>query len=275
MLRSHHSVICSDIAHIARSETGAAEAIVGCKLLLTKSSQGKIYPEQILYELNKEKFSFKHATFPAVLSITQPTEVGTIYSLEELIHLRRFCKQENLLLHIDACRIFNAAVSLNVNLHDIIDAAEPDIISLGGTKNGLLAAEAVVIFNQDLQEGSDYLQKQTLQLLSKMRYLSAQYIPFFEDNLWLNLATKANNKAQEIATILKSIPKLTINYPVQTNQIFFSAPEHWVPLIQEKIACHLWTQETSEIRFLTSWNTSDDDVVKVRSIFAEIVNISC
>jgi threonine aldolase len=270
MLKSHTSVICSDIAHIAVNETGAPEAVVGCKLLLIKSHHGKISAEDVLKVLKKERFSGKHATYPKVVSITQPTEVGTLYTLNELQALRELCSKESLFLNIDACRIYNAAAHMHVKLHEIIDAAKPDIISLGGTKNGLAFAEAVVIFNEDLYEGSDYLQKQTLQLLSKMRYLSAQYIPFFKDDLWHHLASHANKKAQEIVSILKSIPQITINHPVETNQIFFSIPPTWIPLIQKTISCYVWDESINEIRFIASWNTSDEDVSTVRSCFENI-----
>jgi threonine aldolase len=133
-----------------------------------------------LRKLKTERAFGKHSTSPRVLSITQPTEVGTVYSLEELRILSKLCKEENVLLHIDGSRLYNAAIYLQSNLGDIVNAVRPDIVSLGGTKNGLLGAEALLIFNESLQAGSDHLQKQTLQLLSKMRYASAQYIPFFK-----------------------------------------------------------------------------------------------
>ena len=149
----------------------------------------------------------------------------------------------------------------------MMSAASPDILSLGGTKNGLMGAEALVIFNPLLQAGSDHLQKQTLQLLSKMRYLSAQYIPFFQNDLWHTLASHANAKAKEIARIIEETPHLRLSSPVETNQIFFTAPADWIPLIQEKVACYLWNKEKNELRFITSWNTSEEDVAKVQSIF--------
>jgi threonine aldolase len=137
-----------------------------------------------------------------------------------------------------------------------------------------MGAEAVVIFDPDLQPGSDHLQKQTLQLLSKMRYLSAQFIPFFQNELWHTLATQANQKAGEIAAVIQSIPGLSLSAPVQTNQIFFTAPPSWIPLIQEKISCYLWDGEKNEIRFISSWNTSEQDVAEVRSIFSQILENS-
>ncbi len=264
------SIICTDISHIHYQESGAAEALIGCKLLTVPHQEGKATPEEIVKRLKKERAFGKHSTSPRVLSITQSTEVGTVYTLEELKSLAKFCKQENLLLHMDGSRLYNAAVGLGVGLHEIAEAAQVDILSLGGTKNGLIGAEALVIFNPQLQEGSDHLQKQMLQLLSKMRYLSAQYIPFFKKDLWHTLATHAHQKAQEIASIIKSIPSLSISYPVDSNQILFKAPASWVPLIQEKIFCHLWDAEKNEIRFVTSWKTSEEDVKELRSVLAEL-----
>jgi threonine aldolase len=268
--RAYESIICTDIAHINYQESGATEALVGCKLITVPHREGKITPQDVLKRLTVERAFGKHSTSPRVLSITQPTEVGTVYTLEELKALSKLCKTEGLYLHIDGSRLYNAAVSLNVSLHEMISASSLDILSLGGTKNGLIGAETLLIFNPALHEGSDHLHKQTLQLLSKMRYLSAQYIPFFKDNLWHTLASHANQKAREIASIIKTIPHLALSYPVETNQIFLTAPNSWIPLIQEKIACYPWDQEKSEIRFIASWNTSEEDVKDVKSVLVEI-----
>lgn len=268
--KTYESVICTDIAHIQYQESGAAEALVGCKLLTVPHKEGKVTPEELVNKLKKERAFGKHSTFPRVLSITQPTEIGTVYTIEELKALSKICKQEKLLLHIDGSRLYNAAVHLNVSLHEMTEAAQVDILALGGTKNGLVGAEALVIFNPQLQEGSDHLHKQMLQLLSKMRYLSAQFIPFFKNNLWHSLAANANSKAKEIASIIESTPGLKLSFTVETNQIFFSAPPSWIPKIQEKIFCILWDAERNEIRCIASWNTSDEDIKEIKSIFAEI-----
>ena len=268
--KAYQSVICTDIAHIQYQESGAAEALVGCKLLTVPHEEGKITPAAIIKRLKRERAFGRHSTAPRVLSITQPTEVGTVYTRDELTMLAALCKQEGLLLHLDGSRLYNAVVSLNSSLHEVAQAAQADVLSLGGTKNGLMGAEALVIFNQDFQEGADHLQKQMLQLPSKMRYLSAQYLPFFKNDLWHKLASQANQKAQEINAILKSIPQLRLSYPVQTNQIFFTTPASWISLIQEKILCHLWDAEKYELRFIASWNTTSDEVEEVRAIFTHL-----
>lgn len=268
--RRYESVICTDIAHIHYQESGAAESLIGCKLVIVAHQEGKLTPHAVLKRLKTERAFGKHSTAPRVLSITQSTEVGTVYQPHELASLSQLCQEENLLLHIDGSRLYNAAVSLNLSLHEMVQVAQPDIVSLGGTKNGLMGAEALLIFNPLLQEGSDHLQKQTLQLLSKMRYVSTQYIPFFTNGLWHTLAKEANRKAQEIAAIIKATPHLSLSYPVETNQIFFLAPPAWIPYIQDDIFCYLWDQEKHEIRFIASWNTTEQDVMEVQSIFSKI-----
>lgn len=268
--KRHESIICTDIAHIHYQESGASESIIGAKLLTVPHYLGKVTKRALLHKLKTERAFGKHSTSPRVLSLTLPTELGTLYSLEELKSLSKICKEENLLLHIDGSRIYNAAASLNISLSQIALASQVDILSLGGTKNGLMGAEALLIFNPDLEEGSDHLHKQTLALLSKMRYLSAQYIPFFENELWRDLALHANQKAQEIAFLIQNTPPLSLNYPLETNQLFFSAPENWIPKIREKIHCHLWDAEKNEIRFIASWNTSKEDVQNIKDILDEV-----
>jgi threonine aldolase len=268
--KRHESVLCTDIAHIQYQESGAAESIVGCKLLIVPHQEGKITPEGVIKKLKTERAFGKHSTSPRVLSITQPTEVGTLYTLEDLKGLSKLCKEEHLLMHIDGSRLYNAAAALKASLSQIAQAASLDILSLGGTKNGLMCAESLVIFNPTLQEGADHLHKQNLGLMSKMRYLSVQYIPFFKDELWHTLAKHANHKAQEVASLVKATPHLSLSYPVETNQIFFTTPPSWIPLIQDKILCYPWDREKNEIRFITSWSTTEQDVKHIKLALAEI-----
>jgi threonine aldolase len=267
--RPYSSILCSAISHINCQESGAPESITGCKLILVAATEGKVTPAAVKKQLAHERLSGKHSTIPKILSITQPTEVGTVYSLEELKALSLLCKEEGLMLHMDGSRLYNAAAALNVSLSEITEAASPDILSLGGTKNGLMSAEAVLIFNPLLEEGSDHLQKQTLQLMSKMRYLSAQFPPFFHKELWRKLAQNANDKAKKLADFIKTLPGFTLNYTVQTNQIFFSAPPERISFIQETIGCILWNPDLNEIRFVTSWNTTDEEIDHVKQILAD------
>lgn len=266
--RRYESIICSEIAHVQYQESGATESIVGCKLLTVPHQRGKVTPEEVVKILRKERAFGKHSTAPRVLSITQPTEVGTVYTVEELGALARLCEKEKLIFHIDGSRLYNAAAGLKTPLSELVRGV--DILSLGGTKNGLIGAEALVIFNPLLFEGSDHLHKQTLQLMSKSRYLSAQYIPFFKNDLWYTLAEQANLKAQQIAASIQKTPQLTLSYPVETNQIFFTAPKAWIPLILERIFCYPWDNEKNEIRFIASWNTTDEEVHAIELLLKEL-----
>lgn len=268
--KRYESIICSDIAHINYQESGALESVTGCKLLTIPAIGGKVSPQAISKALQRERTFGKHSTKPRVLSITQPTEVGTVYSLAELRALASLCREEGLLMHIDGSRLYNAAVAMKVDLREIIDEANPDLLSLGGTKNGLINAEAVIIFNPILFEGSDHLHKQTLALVSKTRYMAAQFIPFIRDNLWLALATNANSKAREIGALILGIPELKLSYPLETNQIFFTAPSEWIARIQEHVNCYIWDHDKGEIRFITSWNTSDDDIREMKMLLNAI-----
>lgn len=264
--RRFESAICTNMAHLCYQEAGAAEAVTGIKLLPIPHHEGKLTPATVKEKLQTERAFGKHGTLPRLLSITQPTEVGTVYSREELKALAKLCKEEGLLLHIDGSRLYNALVHLDLSPAAFYDIIPVDILSLGGTKNGLMGAEALVIFNPLLQEGTDYLHKQTLQLLSKTRYLSTQYIPFFKQKLWHTLALHANQKAAEIARILQEVPALSLSYPVESNQIFFTVPSAWIPRLQEMIYCYIWDEAKNEIRFVTSWNTSDQDVLAVKNL---------
>jgi threonine aldolase len=269
--RRFESVICTDIAHINAQESGAAEAMAGTKLLTVPHENGKIKPEAIIKKLTAERALAKHGTLPKVVSIAQTTEYGTVYNLKELQAIADLCHRENLLLHMDGSRLYNAAIFLNTSLHEITKTANVDILSLGGTKNGLLAAEALIIFNKDLAAGAEHIHKQHLQLLSKMRYLSAQFIPFFKNKLWHDLAKHANEKAQEVAAIINNIPQLKINYPVESNQIFFSAPPMWRDIIQEHIHCMTWNKEHHELRLITSWYSSDEDIRALKDFFEGLI----
>ncbi len=157
-------------------------------------------------------------------------------------------------------------------MHEIIEAAKPDLLSLGGTKNGLVGAEALLIFNPRLLNGSEYLQKQSLQLMSKMRFLSAQFLPFFKDELWRELAGNANQKAKDIGAIIESLPGFNLSYPVETNQIFLNVPRPFMAEIEAQIFCLPWNLSEHQIRFIASWNTTDEEVKKVGKILSKIAH---
>jgi len=230
ILKSYESVICADSAHIITHETGAPHHIIGAKFLTFPANNGKISPEQITKAYEAETAWSIHATKPKVVSITQTTELGTVYSLEELKAIRQCCDELDLYLHIDGCRIYNAAASLSCSLADIAQYA--DVLSLGGTKAGLMFGEAVVFVNKDLAPGFEYLQKQGLQLFSKMRYLSAQFVALFEHDHGLEMAQHTNQLASRLGEALARIEGCVIDTPVESNMIFVELPSHIVEQLQ-------------------------------------------
>lgn len=230
ILKSYESVICADSAHIITHETGAPHHIVGAKFLTFPVIDGKVTPEQIIKAYEGEAVWSIHATKPKVVSITQTTEFGTVYGLDELEAIRRCCDLLDLYLHMDGCRIYNAAASLNCSLADMAQYA--DVISLGGTKAGLMFGEAVIFINRDLAPGFEYLQKQGLQLFSKMRYLSAQFVALFEDDHGLQMARHTNKLAKRLASALAQIEGCVIETPVESNMIFVEFPAHIVEQLQ-------------------------------------------
>ncbi len=223
VLRSFESVICLDSAHVITHETGAPHHIVGTKFLTCASEDGKITPAQITALYEKESAWGIHATKPRLVTISQTTELGTVYQLDEIAAIRATCDQLGLLLHMDGCRLYNAAAALNCSLADM--AQQVDILSLGGTKAGLMFGEAVVFINPDLAPGFEYLQKQGLQLFSKMRYVSAQFLALFTDGLGLKMARECNRLAQILAEGLEKNPETHIETTVDSNMVFVTIPE--------------------------------------------------
>ncbi len=255
---SYQSILAARDAHIVTSEVGAPCAATGAKLVTLEHTQGKINPADIAKAIAKETYWGTHSNLPRVLSLTQATEMGTVYTIDELAEISKICKKHNLLLHMDGCRLYNAAVFLNKSLNDITQYV--DLLSLGGSKNGLLFGEAVVVFNPDLFERASYLHKQLLQLQSKMRFLSAQFIPFFEAKLWCDYASHANKMAQKLATGFAKHKSLKLVYPVQTNQIFVSMPKEMILTLQKEYPFHEFDKENNLARLVTSHDTTVEEV---------------
>ena len=262
-LNSFNAIICSDVSHINNDECGAPEKLTGCKLISIPSDNGKIKIDSIKKYLHS--FGFEHHSQPKIVSITQSTEFGTVYLPEEIKAIADFCHKNNMLLHVDGARIANAVVSLNCDIKDITLNAGVDILSFGGTKNGMMFGEAVVFFNKDFGSNFKYIRKQGMQLASKMRYISAQFEALLTDNLWLRNAENSNNMAVYLANQLREIPSIKITKPVQANAIFAIIPMNIIPKIQEKYFFYEWDEEISEVRFMTSFCTTKaevDDFVK-------------
>ena len=256
--RSYHSIICPESAHINVDECGAPSAITGCKVEFISTPDGKLTPELIKTMLHG--IGFEHASQPKVVSITQSTELGTLYSLQELKTLADFCHANNLLLHLDGARIANAAVALNCTIRQMTTETGIDLMSFGGTKNGMMFGEAAVFFRPELAADFKYFRKQGMQLHSKMRYISAQFSALLTDDLWYHNALHSNNMAKKLHKELLKVKGITITRPCEVNSVFAILPAEVIPRLQEIYFFYVWDEETHEVRFMTTFDTTEEDI---------------
>lgn len=241
-------------------ECGAPQAITGCSLLPIPPKNGKITPDQCEPFLHGK--GFQHHVQPAAISITQSTEFGTVYSLDELKALAQFAHKNDLLFHMDGARICNAAATLGVSLKALTTDIGVDVLSFGGTKIGLMGAEAVVFLKEGLAENFQYVRKQQMQLASKMRFMAAQMVALLEGDLWLRNARHANAMARLLESGLKKhCPHLPILYPVQANALFVQFPSiEILQKLQKKSFFWIWDQKNCVARWMTSWDTESEAV---------------
>jgi threonine aldolase len=266
LLRRYEAVICAETAHIHTDECGAAEQILGTKLLTVPSPDGKVTLEGIARHLPGR--GDEHHAQPGAVAITQTTELGTCYTLEELRTISDFCRANDLRLFIDGARLANAAAHLDCSLADL--AQHADVLSFGGTKNGALGAEAVVVMRPDLVADVKYLRKQQLQLASKMRFLSAQFLALMEDDLWRRSATHANEMAQRLYQGVQRLPGLEVAYPVQSDAVFARLRPEYVEALQRDWYFYVWDEETSVVRWMTAFDTTETDVDQFVADIAQV-----
>ncbi len=256
--RPWYAVICTEHAHIQMDECGAPELITGCKLIDLPSPDGKLTPSQLRAAV--KGIGNEHHVQPRVVSISQSTEYGTVYSLGEVTALCDTAHELGLTVHMDGARIANAAASLGLPLRTFTRDAGVDILSFGATKNGGMGAEAVVVFEPGLAAEMKFLRKQSMQLASKMRYLSAQLLAMAENDLWLANARHANAMAQRLADGVRGLPGLSITQSVDANAIFATLPREMITSLQERFHFYIWYEHTGEVRWMTNWATSPEDV---------------
>jgi threonine aldolase len=268
--RPWQAAICADSAHLNMDEAGAPEAIAGVKLLPVAGSHGKLSPE--LVEQAIVRVGDEHAVQPRVVSISQSTELGTVYSVDETRALAEIAHDRGLLLHVDGARLSNAAAALGASLRALSTDAGVDLLSFGGTKNGLLGAEAVVLLSAQVGDGFEYLRKQSLHLASKMRFLAAQLDALLRDDLWLELASAANAMAARLAASVGELSGVTITHPVESNAVFARLPAEAIEPLLERFQFYVWDQRTAEVRWMCSWDTSEDDVVALAQSVKELVS---
>jgi threonine aldolase len=269
MLRPWQNVICTQNAHINWDECGAPERFLGSKLWDIPTPDGKLTPQMI-----RDAYIGRgdvHHVQPAVVSITQSTELGTLYSVDEVKAIAETTHELDMYLHMDGARISNAAVSLGVEIREITADAGVDVLSFGGTKNGLMGGEAVVFFKPELAESTPFIRKQGMQLSSKMRFTSAQFLALFENDLWRHNAAHANAMAQRLHDAVVDIPGVTITQRVQANGVFAILPEQAIAKLQEAYHFYAWDEARSEVRWMCSWDTTEDDIDSFARLVAEVV----
>lgn len=255
---SYEAVVCAETAHINVDECGAPEKFTGCKLLSARTTDGKLKSEHI--EPFLHGVGFEHHVQPRVISVSQATEMGTVYTKSELKSLARFAHDHDLLLHVDGARIANAAVSLNASLKEITVDAGVDVLSFGGAKNGMMYGEAVVFFDKKRAADFKYIRKQGMHLPSKMRFISAQFEALLSGDLWRRSAAHANRMARVLASELEKVPNIKITQPVESNGVFAEISAKYIPTLQKKYFFYVWNEETSECRFMASFDTTEEDI---------------
>jgi len=256
---SYNSVLCADTSHFYNDESSAPETFTGCRFFPLKANdKGKLDVATINERLIRK--GDVHYAQPAILSITQATEYGTVYTPAEIQAIADLCHENGIYLHMDGSRFFNAAASLKCDLKDISSKAGVDILSLGGTKAGMMYGEAVVVFNKELSKHIAYKHKQVIQLASKTRYIAAQFEAMLKDDLWRKTATHANKMAEKLCEALTRNRKVNITRPVQANAIFAEIPRHWYDPLQEHYPFYVWKESTHEVRLMCSWDTTEEDI---------------
>ena len=254
----YHAILCANTAHINVDECGAPERFTGCKLLSLPTHAGKITVDQILPFL--DAVGFEHHVQPRVISISQATEMGTVYRPREVKTLSIFAHKNGMLLHMDGARIANAAASLKTPLSAITRDVGVDVLSFGGAKNGMMYGEAVIFFDRGLAKDFKYTRKQGTHLPSKMRFVSAQFSALLSNDLWQKNAAHANSMAKLLAQELAKIPLVEISQKVESNGVFAIIPKKYIAKLQKQSFFYVWNEQISEVRFMTSFDTTAEDI---------------
>lgn len=259
LTKSYNAVLCAETAHIYEDETGAPEKFTGCRLFPVKSHLGKICVDNLKHFVGLR--GVEHKSQPKVVSITQTTEYGTVYKPEEIREIANFAHENGMYLHMDGARIFNAAAALQTrSLASFTKDVGVDVLSFGGTKIGLMGAEAVVFFRPEFAVDFKFLRKHGLQLSSKMRFISAQFSALFHDDLGFKNATHANAMARYLAEQLRDVPQVTITQPVDANGVFAKLERRVIYELRKKFAFHDWDSAENEVRWMTSFDTTPGDI---------------
>ena len=269
LTRPYHAVLCSEMSHIYTDECGAPEKLTGCKLIPLAAPMGKLTVETLTSA--HHGIGDQHHVQPKVISITQTTEMGTLYSRAEVEAISRFARDREMFLHMDGARISNAAAAQGLTLSAATRDLGVDVLSFGGTKNGLMGAEAVVFFRPELARDFLYLRKQGMQLASKMRFLAAQMEALLTNDLWQRNADHANRMAKILESEIGKIAHTKIVYPVQANGVFVQIPQQAIKKIQERYFFYPWIEEEAVVRWMCSFDTTEEDIRQFASFVAETI----
>lgn len=257
--QSYNAILCADTSHIYNDESSAPETFTGCRFFpLAANDEGKIDPATIRERLIRS--GDVHYAQTKLISITQATEYGTIYTPEEIKAIANIAHEHGLYLHVDGSRFFNAAAALGCSLADISSKAGVDILSLGGTKAGMMFGEAVVVFNKELNQHIAYKHKQVMQLASKTRYIAAQFEAMLYDELWRKTASHSNEMAKLLYQMLSRYPQVKITKPVQASAVFAEIPREWYAPLQESFPFYVWKESTHEVRLMCAFDTTAGDI---------------
>ncbi|HUM07200.1 MAG TPA: low specificity L-threonine aldolase [Terriglobales bacterium] len=258
LTRSYHAVLCPELSHIYTDECGAPERFTGCKLIPLRAPTGKLTVETVAEAYHG--IGDQHHVQPKVISITQATEMGTLYTSAEIEALARFAHEHDMFLHMDGARISNAAAAQGKTLRQATRDRGVDVLSFGGTKNGLMGVEAVVFFRPNLAREFLFTRKQGMQLASKMRFMAVQMEALLTNDLWRRNAEHANRMAKLLEAEVRKIPQITVFYPVEANGVFVKIPREAIQRIQERYFFYPWIDAESVVRWMCSFDTTEDDV---------------
>jgi threonine aldolase len=269
LTRPFEAVLCPELSHIYTDECGAPEKATGCKLIPLAAPDGKLTVETVAHAYHG--IGDQHHVQPRVISITQSTEMGTIYKPAEIEALARFAHEREMFLHMDGARISNAVAAQRLRLRQATRDLGVDVLSFGGTKNGLMGVEAVVFFRPELAKDFLFVRKQGMQLASKMRFMSAQMEALLTNDLWRRNAEHANQMARLLEEQVRKIPGTRIVYPVEANGVFAQIPREAISKIQERYFFYVWSEEESVVRWMCSFDTMEEDVRQFAEYVREVV----
>jgi threonine aldolase len=276
LTRPFEGVICTDVAHMNTDECGAPERLAGAKLLTVATEHGKLSPDDL--RRWEQSRGDEHQVQPRLVSITQATELGTVYTLEETRAIATAAHELGMLVHVDGARLANAAAALDAPLAALTTEAGVDAVSFGGTKNGLLLGDAVVFCRPELAADFDFTRKQLLQLASKMRFVSAQFEALLGGELWLQNARHANAMAARLAAAVEAVDGVEISHPVEANAVFARLPRAAIERLLAELPgehpFYVWNEAANEVRWMCAWDTTPEDVDEFAGAIASAVEAS-